>query len=250
MAVESYTGVHGVMLIDSTPVADVTFSVKVARGTAEAKRSGKWSSKSFPGSVAVTGSIDEILIDGKLLGMVIGETEIGGTAVTLHAGLDAPGAGLESVTDMTTPSCTTASKVKATVASAVTGAGYAVLFGTGPNGAVKSEVLTIGVMNAGGSVTSVGKFLTVTHVTLTDIVSTGTIAIASVAGGATIVVGKAKEFDLVGKVEDGVNNVTVTAGNCFLTAGELSFADADTIVRNPATFAMKDPDEDLDLSYD
>lgn len=252
MTVESYTGVDGVVLINDKVVADVLFSVKINRTVAEAERSGKHSKLKVPGDVDVTGTIDEIVTDGELIGMAIGNTTTTGTAVTLHAGLELPGAGAESVTDMTTTSCTTPSRVRLTaLTAAVTTAGVAVLHGTGAGGDLHSEAIEVPPLAINEYVTSRTKFLTVTHVTLIGGVQEGgTLRVGSVAGSASIVVGPADVFKLVGSVVKGENNVTMTLDNCFLTSGELTFSSANSIVRNPATFTMQDPDAGLSLDYD
>ena len=252
MTVESYTGVDGVVLINDTVVADVLFSVKISRTVAEAERSGKHSKLKVPGDVDVTGTIDEIVTDGELIGMAIGNTTTTGTAVTLHAGLELPGAGAESVTDMTTTSCTTPSRVRLTaLTAAVTTAGVAVLHGTGAGGDLHSEAIRVPPLAINEYVTSRTKFLTVTHVTLIGGAQEGgTLRVDSVAGSANIVVGPADVFKLVGSVVKGENNVTMSLDNCFLTSGELTFDSANSIVRNPATFTMQDPDAGLSLDYD
>lgn len=252
MVVEAYTGVHGVLTIDSNPVADVKFSIKIERGTAEADRLGKYSAKKYPGKVNVTGTIDEIVTDGELLGMAIGDTSVTGTAAELHAGLTAPGAGSESVTDMTDDDCVTPSRIKITAkTAAVTAGGTAVIVGTGPTGTPQSELIEIPTLGIDEAVTSRMRFSTVTHVALFDIVQGGgTLAVDSLAGGAAITVGKAKMFGLVGGVEQDNNNILISADNCFLTSGEISVSDANTIVRNPAAFTLQDPDADLSLSYE
>lgn len=225
MTVESYTGVDGVVLINDKVVADVLFSVKINRTVAEAERSGKHSKLKVPGDVDVTGTIDEIVTDGELIGMAIGNTTTTGTAVTLHAGLELPGVGAESVTDMTTTSCTTPSRVRLTaLTAAVTTAGVAVLHGTGAGGDLHSEAIEVPPLAINEYVTSRTKFLTVTHVTLIGGVQEGgTLRVGSVAGSANIVVGPADVFSLVGSVVKGENNVTMTLDNCFLTSGELTF---------------------------
>jgi len=252
MTVESYTGVDGVVLINDKVVADVLFSVKISRSVAEAERSGKHSKLKVPGDVDVTGTIDEIVTDGELIGMAIGNTTTTGTAVTLHAGLELPGVGAESVTDMTTTSCTTPSRVRLTaLTAAVTTAGVAVLHGTGARGGLHSEAIEVPPLAINEYVTSRTKFLTVTHATLIGGVQEGgTLRVDSVAGSASIVVGPADVFSLVGSVVKGSNNVTMSLDNCFLTSGELTFDSANSIVRNPATFTMQDPDAGLSLDYD
>lgn len=251
MTVEAYTGVHGVLLINEVPVADVTFSIKIERGVAEADRLGKYSAKKYPGKVNVTGTIDEIVTDGELLGMAVGETSITGTAVALHAGMTPPGAGSSSLIAMSEDDCVTPSQIEITaLTEPVTGAGTAIIYGTGANGKPLSEVVAIPVMAAGDAVRSSRKFLTVEHITLVDVVQAdGTLKVDSVAGGASVTVGAAKHFDLVGKLEQGLNHITIVADNCFLTSGEISFQNADTIVRNPAAFTMRDPDADFEVTY-
>lgn len=56
-------------------------------------------------------------------------------------------------------------------------------------------------------------------------------------------------INLVGKVDDGGGNtITVTANNCFITSGEFKFTDADEIVSDPVTFAMRDAHADLTIA--
>jgi hypothetical protein len=65
---------------------------------------------------------------------------------------------------------------------------------------------------------------------------------------AADVSGASTTIDLVGTLTNGADTITVTANNCFVTSGEFKFTDADEIVSDPVTFAMRDPVADLTIA--
>jgi len=245
-----YTGTEGVLEIADSPIAVAEFSIKVARGVASHGRSGKHSDLKLPGKVDVTGTIKRIMIDGEMLGKVVGDTEETGTAHDLHAGLTAPGAGGESVTDMTdTNSDKSLIKVTALTA-AITAVGKIILYGTDINDNTITEVISITKLGINETITGKKIFKTLTHVASFDYVQVGgTLKVQSVVGASGIVVGEAKIFKIKGTATNGSNHVYVTAENCFLTDGEFAFSDGDTIMSDTLSFTMKDPDADLKVEY-
>lgn len=246
-----YTGTEGVLEIADSPIAVAEFTLKVTRGVASHGRSGKHSDLKLPGKVDVTGTIKRIMIDGTMLGKVVGDTEETGEAAALHAGLAIPGAGAELVTDMTATD-SKSSLIKFTaLTSAVTAVGKAILYGTDINDNKLTEVVTIPKLGINETTTGKKIFKTLTHVVTFDYVQTAgsTMKVDAVVGASGIVVGEAKIFKIKGKATSGSNHVYVTADNCFLTDGEFAFSDADTIMSDTLSFTMKDPDADLKVEY-
>jgi hypothetical protein len=245
MAVDSYTGVHGTVEKDGTPVAASEFDVKITRGVAAAKRSNKWSDFKKPGKVDITGSIKSILTDGSILGYMFNSTPTTGTSSVLHAGLTYPASGTaENITDMTSTTITTASQVRLTaLTAAVTGAGQAIIYGT-VDGTIKtSEIVEVPTMGIGAYVTSTKVFKTVTHVALIGVVGAGgTLKVESITGNSTVAVGAPAVFTLVGKLTQGSNHVYINLPGCFITEGSFSFSDADEIVMNNNSFTVQDAD--------
>lgn len=247
---DAYTGVNGILEIDSVAVAIAEFSVKITRGSATHARSGKWSDYKLPGKIDVTGQITRIMVDGTMLGYLLSATSQGGAAETLHAGLTYPTASTgENITDMTDTSIASPSRIsfKAKTA-AITTVGKAIVYGTDANGNDMTELISIPALGINESITGTRAFKTVTHVALFGVNSaTGTLEVTSVAGGATITPAEPKFFNLVGKVVDGTNHVYVTLNNCYLTDGEFAFSDADKIVEDKLSFTMRDAATDMSV---
>jgi len=248
MADREYTGVHGVLLKDGSPFAVAEYSVKIKRGVASHSRSGKWSDLKTPGKIDVTGSITRIMINADMLKALLTDTPATGAAETLHAGLTCPGASGESITDMTDPSIASASKIQLkAIGGPVTGAGTAILIGTDAAGNERSEVLAIPELEENTTIVSRGTFKTLTHVALKNVAmgEGDTLEVKSIVGSSTATVGSPLIFDLVGGVEDGSNSVMIEMDDAFLTDGEFKFADADSMLEEPLSFTMKDPDVGL-----
>lgn len=247
MGDSTYTGVHGLMYVDSAPVAYAEFSVKISRGVASHKRGGKHSDIKLAGKLDVTGTINRIKINADFLGKMLNTTSLTGQAKTLHSGLTCGGS--NTITAMTTTDADE-SKIRFTVATAnITSAGKAVLRGLDVNGNPLTEQIDIPTLTVGQYVTSQNVFSTLYDVTLFDVDSTGggTLVVTSVAGAASYTVGTPDYFTLKGELNDGTNHMYISMANCFITEGEFKFSDADEIVEENISFTMKDPDADLSI---
>ena len=245
-----YTGEHMTIEIDDVAIGNAMVTFDFSRDIASHARSGKLSDLKLPGKLSVTGTLSRIMVDGELLGYVIGDTTVSGGAGTLHAGLTAPGAAGESVTDMTTTD-SQSSRIKVTaLTAAITAGGYIIIYGTDVNDSKLTEVVQITTLGVSEAITADKIFKTVTHVAAFDYVQAGgTLKVESVAGASSIVVGTAKYFKLEGILTSGSSNIHVTADNCFLTGGQFSATDANEIASDELPFAMKDEDADLTLDY-
>jgi len=240
-----YTGIHGTLTIGGQALAFAEFSVKTTRGKATHSRAGKYSDIQRPGKLEVNGTIKRIQIDGTMLGRLLTTSAVTGSAGTLHAGLTMDGT--DAMTEMTTPDAQD-SRVRLTVVGhAITTAGTAVLIGTDVNGNAQTETLTLTTLGVGEYVTSTKVYGTVTDVALftVDSEDNGTLAVASIAGSSTYTVGAGATFNLVGTVTNGANTIVVTCNNAFLTDGEFTIGDADTILSEPLSFTVQDPDDDF-----
>lgn len=247
MGDSTYTGVHGLMYVDTVAVAYAEFSVKISRGVASHKRGGKHSDIKMSGKIDVTGTINRIQINADFLGKLLNTTALSGQAQTLHAGLTC--GGTDTITAMSDTDADE-SKIRLTVAtSAITTAGKAVLRGLDVNGNPLTEQIAITTLTVGQYVTSQNVFSTLYDITLFDVDSTGggTLVVTSLAASASYTVGAADYFTLKGEVNDGTNHIYVNMANCFLTEGEFKFSDADEIVEENLSFTMKDPDADLSI---
>lgn len=250
MSQEAYTGVHGVVTYAVATLAGARFDFEVTRGTVSFPRAGKWSDLNKPGKVSCTGSIKRIQSNADLLMAVLNGTPTTGETAAAHAGLTAPGANSENITDMTDTAPSSPSKVRLTcLTAAVTGAGEAVLIGTDAGDNPISEIIAIPKMEADAYVTSQNVFKTLTHVALKDVVAEGgTIGVQYRAGASTVVPGSPKLFTLVGKVQDGSNHITVTLSNVWFNKGKFGFEDADKGLEEDPTFVVTDPDRDIQVT--
>lgn len=243
-----YQGAHGILEVDDVAFAVAEFTVKSTRGTAVQPRSGTWSDLELPGKVAIAGTFKRILIDGKMLGMLIG-TASAGASVTLHAGVTAPGVAGENVTDMS-PTAAQSSHIKFTaLTDAVTAEGHVIIYGTDVNDNSQIELVTIPVMDLAATVTSTKVFKSVTHVVGFEWVqATGTLKVDAITGDTTYSIGEPTYFKLKGKLVKGSDHVYITMNNCYLIDGEFGFTDANAIVNDSLSYKMKDPDADLSIA--
>lgn len=68
--------------------------------------------------------------------------------------------------------------------------------------------------------------------------------------GAWTSIGKAKLFRLVGEQENAdASGNYIYLDDCFLTAGDFKFSDADTIIDESLPFIVTDPDSDVSGNY-
>jgi hypothetical protein len=242
-----YTGIHGTLEIGGSPLAFAEFSVKTTRGKATHARAGKYSDIQRAGKLEVNGTIKRIQADATMLGRLLTTAAVTGSSNTLHAGLTMDGT--DSMTEMTDDDSKNG-RIRLTVATkAITTGGTAVLIGTDLNGVVQTETLTLTTLGVGEYVTSSKVFATLTHVSLftVDSAENGTLVVTSIAGSSAYTPGAAATFNLVGKVKNGTETITVTCNNCFLTDGEFTISDADTILSEPLSFTVQDPDADFSI---
>jgi hypothetical protein len=244
----AYTGIHGTLSVGGSEIAFAEFSVKISRGVASHPRAGKYSDLKRSGKLDITGTIKRIQSDAVMLGRLLNTTALTGTAGTMHAGLTLDGS---DTTYAITTTDAQDSRVRLTVTDyAVTTAGTVTLIGTDINGNNQTETIAITTLAATSYVTSGKVWGTITHATVVDVNSTsgGVLAVASLAGSTNYAVGVSSVFDIIGVVEDSDgNSITITASNCFLTDGELVISDADTILSEPVSWTMQDPDSDFKI---
>lgn len=222
------------------------FDFTVTRGLASGARSGKWSDLNKPGKVTVTGKITRIQRNADLIQAALNATPTTGTATTLEAAAVFT-AGTTILINDAPP--TTPSRVRVTLGTAaLTTGGTLVIYGTDPNDNAISEVLTL----ANGSVatttwTTRNVFKTCTYALPVGIASTGggTLKFDAIVGDSTVNVGDPKEFNLIGYVADGSNNITITLAHCFFTGAKFSFTDASAQLKDDLPFAITDPDADI-----
>lgn len=243
-----YTGIHGTLSVAGADTAFAEFSVKINRGVASHPRAGKYSDIKRSGKLEITGTIKRIQSDATMLGRLLNTTALTGTAGTMHSGLTLDGS--DTTYPITTPDAQD-SRVRLTVVDhPITTAGTITLIGTDINGNNQTETIALTTLAATAYVTSGKVWGTITHATIVDVNSTlgGTLAVASLAGSTNYAVGAASVFDLIGVVEDSDgNSITISAANCFLTDGEFTISDADTILSEPVSWTMQDPDSDFTI---
>lgn len=246
-----YTGVHGAITVAGVAEEFVSLDITVSRKDIAVPRAGKYSQKKVPGEFDVKMSIKKTLSDGAFMGRLINGTPVSGTAETLHAGLTAPGADAENVTDMTDTSIATPSRIKFTAkTAAITVGGVAIIVGTdvNGNGLVERLPLTACIADA-VSATGEKLFKTVTHVTLLGTVAAGgTVEVASVVGASSYTVGDPSIFDFVGKWDKGTPEIVFTVNNCFLTQGKTGVA-AGKASEGDYELVCQDLDADFSMDY-
>lgn len=249
MAVTSYTGIEGVIREDGTIRAFVKFNLDIKRNVASAKRGAAWSALNRPGTVEVTGSITEIVIDGNLYSKLISKTPSTGAAETLKAGLSVAADGYTAMTDTVIAA---PSLVRLTVATAaMTTPGTVTLIGEDASGQPREETLAVGLLGIGECVTSKTAFKEVFGAFVKDLRSTGsgTLTVASIAGASTVTIDEGADIDIIGGVENGSDYVRFTCNNSFLTGGSIEIADADTIIEGEFPFAMRDAAADFSETH-
>lgn len=242
-----YTGAMCTLEINDIAFALSAFTLDEDRGVVSFPRSGKESDLQLAGKLRISGTLSRIQIDSVLLGYVLNSTTVSGVANDLHAGLSAPGASGESVTDMTDTDSKSGLIKFTALTSAITAVGKAILYGTDINDNKTTEVVTIPKLGINETTTGKKIFKTLTHVALFDYVHANTLKVQSVAGASSITVGRPKYFKIKGKAVNGSNHVYVIADNCFLTKGSFGFTDADGGLSDTLNWTMKDPDADYSV---
>lgn len=246
MTQDAYTGVQGVVTYADAALADAMFDFTITRGLASGTRSGKWSDLNKPGKVTVTGKITRIQRNADLIQAALNGTPTTGSAGTLEAAATFTAGTAITINDAAPA---TPSRVTITLAvAALTTGGHIVLYGTDVNDNAISEVITMANGSVAGTVwTSKSVFKTCTNALPVGIASTGggTLEFKSIVGDSTVNIGDPKEFNLIGYVADGSNNITITLAHCFFTGAKFSFTDASAQLSDDLPFAVTDPDADV-----
>lgn len=250
MTQEYYTGVHGVVTYAGAPLAVGEFDFEITRGIATQARSGKWSDLNVPGKVSCKGKLKRIQKNADLIQAMMSSTPTTGETATAHAGLTYPGSGAENITDMTDTAPSSPSRVRLqALTAAITTGGTATLIGTDAGDNPISEIISVGTLAQDAYVESKMVFKTLTHVALAGIVGAGgTLLVQYRAGDSTTTIGEPKRFTLIGAVEDGSNNITITLSNVMFSKAKFNFTDAGKILEDDLEFFVKDPDSDIIVS--
>jgi len=246
MTQDTYTGVQGVVTYADAPLADAMFEFTVTRGLASGTRSGKWSDLNKPGKISVSGKINRIQRNADLIQAALNAVPTTGTAIELEGAIVFVSGTALPINDAPP---TTPSRVTVTLSLfPLTTGGTITLYGTDVNSNPISEVIAMVNGSVAGTVwTSKHVFKTCTYALPVGIASSGggKLAFTAIIGDSTVNVGSPKEFNLIGYVADGSNNITVTLSNCFFTGAKFSFTDSSAQTRDDLPFAVTDPDADV-----
>ena len=243
MVQDAYTGVQGVVTYADSPLADAMFDFTVTRGLASGTRGGKWSDLNKPGKVSIAGKITRIQKNADLLEAALNKTVTTGTATAcLAASSFTAGTAVPITLDPAT-----VSRLKVLTSNAATTlAGSFTIVGTDANDNYVSETIYVPAATPSGTSFYTSKaFKTAKYAITSGITGSTKFQIDGVAASATVVVGEPKTFNLIGYVQDGGNNITVTLSNCFFTGAKFSFTDASAQLRDDLSFAITDPDADV-----
>jgi hypothetical protein len=261
MTLVQLTGAQGYISKSAAPAAvslwaDADFDFKLSTSPASHPRTGKRSDFSVPGKLSVSISAKNVMKSAAMMGGQITDAATTGGAQVMHAGLTAPGADTENITDMTETHAGggtgTASRIRFIArGNTITTGGVAIIVGTnGADQAIVERVVLAAAILGGTCGTSSGLFKTVLNVALLGTIGTGTVEVASIVGDATYSVGTPEIYNLEFGGVDAVsgNYVKVFANNCFITGSGVSGGDAGHIFEDAITFQMQDIDADLTIS--
>lgn len=243
MTQDAYTGISGVVTYADAALVDAMFDFTVTRGVASGTRSGKWSDLNKPGKVSVSGKITRIQRNADLLQAALNSTVQSGTATVCLAETSfTAGTAVPITSD---PATVSRLKVTTTTASTTAAGGFTIV-GTDANDQEISETIAVPASTISGTVFYTSKAFKLANWAITDgITGSAKFKIDGVAASATVVVGSPKEFNLIGSVVDGSNNITVTLSNCFFTGAKFSFTDSSAMLTDDVPFAVTDPDADV-----
>jgi hypothetical protein len=246
------TGAQGVVKIGGVVWADAVINFALNQASASAKRGGKRSQLNLPGELSCTITARNIMRTGAKIGGMLTDASTSGSAGTIKSGISVAADGW---TDSTSPTISTPSQVRLTVASsAMTTAGVVTVIGTDADGNPLEEPIAIsGSLGVGEYATGKYLFKTVTGVYVAAVRSSGggTLTLASIVGAASYsVTANSMEYDLIFGGIDTVsgNYILVTANNCFASKAGLAFADANTVFMDDVNFTIEDLDADLSVT--
>ena len=261
MTATHYRGSNGEIKIEGDVVTMVNYEITIETNVIASPRIGKVADMNYAGKQAISGTVEQVLITGDLLSMVIGDsnTLTSSSAENLLITYDLDALTREEIPfDDTTPTVPTSVKVTMTAGTVSTAAGSIVIHGTDVSDGYVTEVINLIAMDDGDPAQVVyGSqiFKTTNYVDIEAALSEAgatdpTLTIDGITGTKTMRPGNATIFDIIGKVEDDNGNYfQMTCNNCFFTAGNFPIGDSDTLVSCSLPFVVHDADSDVSLSW-
>ncbi len=261
MTATHYTGKHGTVKIDGTPITAVEFNLDIATNVINDPRIGKKADKKYPGKQEYTGTITQTLITPELLSYVVGDSNSLTTsaAYVLLAETSLTAADREEIAITNNPTITTSVQATLGVGDVATEAGSIVIHGTDSSDEYVAEVIDFTALAVGAAnqvVYGSQQFKTTEWVDVEAALEKGTggnestIKLDGITGTKTMIAGEPTLFDIFVEVRDANDNYTqVTLSNCFFTGGNFPVGDSDTLVRCDLPFVVQDADVDFELVW-
>ncbi len=260
MVATHYRGSNGEIKIEGNVVTMVNYEITVETNVIASPRIGKVADMNYAGKQSITGTVEQVLITGDLLSMVIGDsnTLTESTLETLLNPHDMDAGIRDEVAFDANPGDPTSIKVAMTAGSVSTATGSIVIHGTDISGGYVTEVINLAAMVDGDPTQVVygsQVFNTTTFVDIEAALSEPgtpdpTLTIYGITGVKTMTPGNATIFDIIGKVQDDNGNYfQMTCNDCFFTAGNFPIGDSDTLVACSLPFVVHDADSDVSLSW-
>lgn len=260
MTATHFRGSDGEIKIDGNVVTMVNYEITVETNVIASPRIGKVADMNYAGKQAISGTVEQVLITGDLLAMVIGDsnTQTESTLENLLAAYDMDAGAREEVAITSDPTDPTSVKITMTAGSVSTAAGSIVIHGTDNSDGYVTEVINLIAMVSGDPAQVVygsQVFKTTDWVDIEAALGEAgtpdpTLKIDGITGVKTMTPGNATIFDIIGKVEDDNGNYfQMTCNNCFFTAGNFPIGDSDTLVACSLPFVVHDADSDVSLSW-
>ncbi len=260
MVATHYRGSNGEIKIEGNVVTMVNYEITVETNVIASPRIGKVADMNYAGKQSITGTVEQVLITGDLLSMVIGDsnTLTESTAENLLVTYDMDAGAREEAPIDNNPTDPTSVKVTMTAGSVSTTAGSIVIHGTNNSDDYVTEVINLAAMDSGDPsqvVYGSQVFKTTEYVDIEAALGVAgspdpTLTIDGITGVKTMTPGNATIFDIIGKVEDDNGNYfQMTCNDCFFTAGNFPIGDSDTLVACSLPFVVHDADSDVSLSW-
>lgn len=260
MTATHFRGSDGEIQIEGNVVTMVNYEIAIDTSVIASPRIGKVADMNYAGKQAITGTVEQVLITGDLLSMVIGDsnTLTTSTSEVLLAAYDMDTGAREEVAITSDPTNPTSVKVTMTAGSIATASGSVVIHGTNVSDGYVTEVITLAAMDPGDpSQVLYGSqvFKTTDYLDIEAALGVAgtpdpTIKLDGITGTKTMTPGNATIFDIIGKVEDDNGNYfQMTCNNCFFTAGNFPIGDSDTLVACSLPFVVHDADSDVSLVW-
>lgn len=253
---KTYTGKYFKLSIGGTLFGVADGEISLSREAAVQERAGYESDLELPGKLKLDSfRFTSLYVKGELWAKLIGGSVATGPVsdVTLKSGITPPGAGNESIGDM---SVTNSQKgiIKAVVkTAAVTGAGWILVEGTDVNDQPIQGRIDIPAGAGIGTewyMPDRKVFKTVTHYEAHEWVQAGgTVDLVACAKASSVVPGRPPFFTVDAYVTDGTDSFHVVANNCWISKGTLPVGSASKPVNQPIEVRIRDLDADLSITY-